>query len=249
MFKDLSPRAQQMLLRENRYTGRPKTIDQVQMLTNKEGCPLDHPIVNYQLDFGGYWYRPYRSKRYKVWLGLNLNDPYIIEWNGHWLCEILDSNYIQTYFMMAENGIIYDGQRDIYYPIASSVNFFFENEAMKEAQAEITKNWYISWFRISSSSFGDFSNKISAFDLQVLEEASDVYTHWWASHKVIVQKEIDHYDASIAKLRVYAKHLQELKEIQAVIEHFVLEEKYPQLNMGIGLLTEDGIKRLEEKSL
>jgi len=142
----LSDRAQRVLSRRPRnMKGQLMNKARIEALLAQRGCPTNHPIVPFQLRFGGYSYLA--SANANMHLGIGMDpDPY--EKNGHWFCVFGEYETAPHHMLMDEMGHIYAD--DI--PLAASIQVFIEDYAM-----DVFIGSRIPWWR-SSGVYVLFSN-------------------------------------------------------------------------------------------
>lgn len=175
----------------------------------KANCPITHPIVDFQLQLGGFQYKLHRDI---MELGMG-RKPRIIFEDGHWLCEFLDSPTSQGFLFMGDNGVLYAESATTAF--ASSIKVFLENEAMLYFRPENWKSF--SQTSLSSSNISKIVQYLKTKkDLTYIAKASDKYMSWWENEAMLIRIS-NTWGTDTFKLTVFANSENSLKEMQQIL--------------------------------
>lgn len=204
MTIEVSPKVMKMLNNLPRKLGKqPMTREEIEAKLAKAKCPVNHPIVDFQLQFGGYCY-DLHSDIMELGMG---RKPTIRNEDGHWLCEFIDSKTSQIRLYMGEDGVLYT--ETITEPFASSIKIFLEYEATLYFFPK-------QWVEYNKSSVSPILiQKVTNYlktksNLRRVSEASDKYMSWWLSEDYAVSISSLPYDLTI--FAISDKKLEEVKK-------------------------------------
>jgi hypothetical protein len=135
---NLTSRAQLLLKRQPRTAM--MSVQDVEALLEKHGCPADHPVVAWNRAFGGTTYQTGRSGG--MHLGLNPKSVVRKAKTGRWLCEFGKHHTAPFRLMMdSEQRIVID---ELEKEIAGSFALWMEREAYFDSLARVRAWQWIS---------------------------------------------------------------------------------------------------------
>ncbi|HEX2913320.1 MAG TPA: hypothetical protein VH186_21130 [Chloroflexia bacterium] len=189
MLDTLSTKAKNLLERRPRdLRGQPSKLAELEEILAKFNCPVDHPIVPFQLALGGYFYFVRGQETNLKKLGVP-NDAYIDNYMQHWFCECLEENSTQCEIVMDENGQIYYNAYGGYEVVSfSSASVFIENDAMFDSLFDLSPSWYRIQMGFDLEQAKHLEIELCAAGFEPLAEATDEFSGWWISSETIINR-------------------------------------------------------------
>ncbi len=212
----LTERALRRLEREPRsFKGQLTNIADIEALLIEAGCPTDHAIVAFHLDFAGYLTQTGYASNLR--LGIP-RKPCLYEEAGHWFCEfaVLEPDMsAPAELVMDEHGAIYWNENPM--PLASSIQIHLESKAMSEVLKELDMQYFAGGeakLEIGVEKIPLLHERLTNLCLVVVKEATDAYEQWWISNDSAVHAfKVGSSDGSYSAVVIAANSNSRLKEI------------------------------------
>lgn len=215
---ELSERAWKMLKEQPRdLTGQPQTLAEIKAILQTENCPLDHPIIHFQLTLGGY---KMTGDGCQLLLGFT-DDSSIYQIKGHWYCEFAEITFPPSspgLLVMDENGILrWDASN---FPFSSSILKYVESKALEEdLEKSLGSNLYAvgaeGQLKITLGDVDNLGERLVSLGLAEVTEASDNFEHWWADSSSYVHAFRNWY-SNTSSFKLFADTKERLEELGTI---------------------------------
>jgi len=146
----------------------------------KKGCPINHKIVEFQINFAGYLSTT--GYGMKIRLGMTKYAD-IYEEDDHWFCQFatFEPDNAPADLMMDEQGKVYWEENPI--PLAASIEVFVESAALSRWFRERTDILYFlggeDVLEIEPAQVATLNTILTGRGMKVAEEATDEFEQWW----------------------------------------------------------------------
>lgn len=229
-----STRVQSLLSRSVRdKSGGPNREAEILQLIADQGGPLNHPIVNFQLEYGGYklilrqgyldiWLKGKKVPQYglrELQLGLSWDASIVKdEDDGRRYVTIGHYKREQDGYTMTQDGYIqYAGL-----PYAETSKIMLERVALLDAIWDESPYWYLTSTDILIGQWEKAQNLAGFLEVELLPEVSDSYTSWWKSSEFYICVSNDSVENPW--FMIYTTNLKLLKPIEAKISGIVIDQ-------------------------